>query len=79
MTAEAGTPNTGGGGGGGGNFEEDGEVFHGRSGDGGSGVVILRVSDTVPEAVTTGSPNVSTSGNFRIYRFNASGTIKWDL
>jgi hypothetical protein len=39
----------------------------------------LRVSDTVPEAVTTGSPNVSTSGNFRIYRFNASGTIKWDL
>jgi hypothetical protein len=31
----------------------------------------------VKEAATTGSPSVSSSGGFRIYTFNDSGTITW--
>lgn len=64
----SGTANTGGGGGG---------TSSGTRGAGGSGVVILRTADTVAEGATTGSPTVTTSGGFRIYVFNASGSIRW--
>lgn len=42
---------------------------------GGSGVVIIRVLEGFPVATTTGSPVVTTSGGYRIYTFNASGSI----
>jgi hypothetical protein len=43
---------------------------------GGSGIVIIRYSDTLPAAVsTTGSPTVATTGGYRIYTFTASGSI----
>jgi hypothetical protein len=43
---------------------------------GGSGIVILRYPDTFNAATsTTGSPTISTSGGFRIYKFTASGSI----
>jgi hypothetical protein len=64
----AGTANTGGGGGG------SGEPFTG--GAGGSGIVIIRYADTFSApASTTGSPTVTVTGGFRIYRFNGSGSI----
>jgi biotin carboxylase len=46
------------------------------SGAGGSGVVIIRYADTFDEAAsTTGSPTITTSGGYRVYRFTASGSI----
>jgi len=45
------------------------------SGAGGSGVVILRVSDSFTAASTTGSPTVTTSGGYRIYKFTGNGSI----
>jgi hypothetical protein len=45
-------------------------------GAGGSGIVILRYPDTFKSASsTTGSPTISTSGGFRIYKFTSSGSI----
>lgn len=67
--AIAGTANTGGGGGGGGS-SVGGNI-------GGSGVVIIRHLSTDPVATTTGSPVVTTSNGYRIYTFNASGTIQF--
>jgi len=65
----AGTANTGGGGGGGGY-----PVLSG--GNGGSGVVIIRYSDTFPAATsTTGSPTITVAGGFRVYRWTGSGSI----
>jgi hypothetical protein len=64
----AGSANTGGGGG-----ASSGELTNGASG--GSGIVILRTTDSVPQAITTGSPTVTTSGGYRIYSFTGSGTI----
>jgi hypothetical protein len=66
----AGTVNTGGGGGAG------RYSFTGNGGNGGgSGVVIVRYADSFPAATTTGSPTVTVTGGYRIYVFNASGTI----
>jgi len=63
------TANTGGGGGGGG-----GES--GTAGSrGGSGVVILRYSDTYAPATTIGPVTYTVTGGFRIYIFTGSGTI----
>jgi hypothetical protein len=58
----AGTANTGGGG--------------GANGYGGSGVVILRYSDAFDApASTTGSPTVTVSGGYRVYKWTGSGSI----
>jgi hypothetical protein len=40
----------------------------------GSGVVIIRHLDTLP-AATTGSPTITVTGGFRIYKFTTSGSI----
>ena len=66
----AGTANTGGGGGAGG---YNGDMQAG--GNGGSGVVIIRYLEGYPAATTTGSPTVTVSGGYRIYKFTANGTI----
>jgi hypothetical protein len=66
-SAQNGTANTGGGAGAGGS----------TSGSGGSGVVIIRHNRLNATATTTGSPTVSTQGEYTVYVFNASGTIEW--
>jgi hypothetical protein len=61
--------NTGGGGGG---------VAYGSStiGLGGSGIVVIRYpSYLAPATSTTGSPQTYVTGSWRVYVFNASGTI----
>lgn len=64
----AGTANTGGGGGQGGGYST------GKAG--GSGIVIIRYADTYPAATsTTGSPTITVTGGYRIYKFTASGSI----
>jgi hypothetical protein len=44
---------------------------------GGKGVIILRYLETFDAATTTGSPVVTSSGGYRIYQFNDSGSIKF--
>jgi len=66
-----GTANTGGGGGGGGNTGTGGP-----GGNGGSGVVIIRHLTAYSDAVaTTGSPEITTVGDYRIYKWTTSGSI----
>jgi len=65
--ATPGGVNTGGGGG----ARQDG------SQPGGSGVVIIRHLTSAGQAQTTGSPIITTSGLFTVYRFNNSGTIRF--
>lgn len=68
----AGTANTGGGGGGIGNNPYLGFT----AGAGGSGIVIIRYPDTFPNAAsTTGSPTLTVTGGYKIYRFTSSGSI----
>jgi len=63
-----GTANTGGGGGaGGGGTPTDGGV-------GGSGVVILRLLTSEYSSSVTGSPTVTTDGDFTIIKYTGSGT-----
>ena len=59
---------TGGGGGG---------SSQGYSGaNGGSGVVIIRYSDAyAPATSTTGSPTITVSGGYRVYKYTSSGSI----
>ena len=65
-----GAANTGNGGQGGGG----GDAGAGRAG--GSGVVILRYSDSFAEAsATVGNPVVTVAGGYRIYKFTSSGSI----
>jgi hypothetical protein len=66
----AGVVNTGSGGGG----------AHGyvatTGGAGGSGIVIIRYPDVFPLATsTTGSPTVTTSGGYRVYKWTGNGSI----
>ena len=69
VTASNGTTNSGGGGGGGWEFNNVG-------GTGGSGIVIIRYSDAFPAATsTTGSPTITVSGGYRVYKFTGSGSI----
>lgn len=64
----AGTANTGGGGGGTGNYQ--------AAPAGGSGIVVLRYANTLPDPIsTTGSPTITNTGGYKIYRFNSSGSI----
>jgi len=56
------TPNTGGGGG-------------GSQGSGGSGIVVVRYPDTYAAATsTTGSPDITVAGGYRIYKWTTVGS-----
>ena len=45
-------------------------------GAGGSGIVIIRYPDTYPLATsTTGSPTITTTGGYRIYKWTSSGSF----
>jgi hypothetical protein len=65
----AGTPNTGGGGGAG---SFSGNLTMG--GNGGSGVVVIRIPTAFYTGNITGSPVVTTVGSDTVIQFNASGT-----
>jgi hypothetical protein len=68
----AGLANTGGGGGGG----CDSAPANLAAAAGGSGIVIIRYpSYLLPAASTTGSPETYIAGQYRVYKFVASGTI----
>jgi len=69
QTPTAGAVNTGGGGGG--NKEN-----HANSATvgGGSGIVILKVPTSNYTGITTGSPTVTTIGNYKILKFTSSGS-----
>jgi hypothetical protein len=60
--------NQGGGGGGG---------DAGGGGNGGSGVAIIRYASSNRDGSTTGSPDYSNTGGFKVYRFRGSGSISW--
>ena len=60
-----GTANTGGGAGGGGE--------NGQPGNGGSGIIVLRMPTASYSGITTGSPTVTTSGSDTIIKFTGSG------
>jgi hypothetical protein len=42
---------------------------------GGSGVVVLRHSNSFPQVTTTGSPTIVNSGGYCIYTFTGSGSF----
>ena len=67
----AGTANTGGGGGGSGGQHKG---TPNAGGAGGSGVVILKVPTSSYTGTTTGSPTVTTSGDYTIVKYTSSGT-----
>jgi hypothetical protein len=70
--SDSGTINTGGGGGGKGVSPIEGTT----AGSGGSGVVYVSYPAFFPQPkAITGSPTVTLSGGFRIYRFTGSGSI----
>ena len=64
IAATDGTANTGSGGGGGG----------GTGGTGGSGIVILRLLTSDYSSTTTGSPTVTTDGDYTVLQYTSSGT-----
>jgi len=71
---DAGLANSGGGGGGSGASSD--VSLQQRGGTGGSGVVIIRyLASFAPARLTTGSPLTYKTGFYRVYVFNASGTI----
>lgn len=72
LTATSGTVNTGSGGGACG-FTSSGNL-QGSSGTGGSGIVVLKLLTSKYSGTTTGSPTVSTSGDYTIIKFTVSGT-----
>lgn len=66
-----GSTNTGGGGGG----ATYAQAPTWSAGLGGSGVVLIRYPDTYAAASTTGSPTITVTGGYRIYKFTGSGSI----
>jgi hypothetical protein len=73
--ATNGTANTGGGGGGCGGRAG---VIGGASGIGGSGIVIIRTSDTIPTRTTVGAANSNApyiTGGYKYYKFTGTGSI----
>jgi len=69
----SGAANTGGGGGGCGTRTGDNPA---ACGNGGSGVAMIRYSDTfAAAATTTGSPTYTVSGGFRLYKWTGNGSI----
>jgi hypothetical protein len=47
-----------------------------NGGSGGSGIVIIRYANTYPDAAsTTGSPTITNTGGYKIYKFTGSGSI----
>jgi len=68
-----GSTNTGGGGGG--SRDNTGGGTGGMGYNGGSGVVIVRATSAAVS--TTGSPTVTTSGGYTIYKFTGDGTITY--
>jgi hypothetical protein len=71
VTGTNATANTGGGAG---SITNSGGTLFG--GNGGSGVVIIRYSNTLPAATsTTGSPTITNTGGYRIYVFTGDGSI----
>ena len=75
--AASGSANTGGGGGGSGGGDP-GPYDAGRwqGGQGGSGVVIIRLATSTYSGVVTGSPTVATDGSDTVIQFTGSGTLK---
>jgi len=69
--AEAGTANTGGGGGGAANGAD---CEDSTDGNGGSGVVILRLLTSQYSGSTSGSPTVTTDGDHTVLKFTGSGS-----
>ena len=69
-TGNGGTDELGGGGGGTG-FSGGFNV----AGDGGDGVVILRIPTANYTGTTTGSPTVTTDGDFKVVKFTGNGTV----
>ena len=67
VAATSGTTNLGAGGG--------GTLYGNLSGNGGSGVVIVKFLTSAGTPVVTGSPTVTTSGSYSVYKFTQSGTI----
>ena len=45
-----------------------------RGGNGGSGIVILRVLTADYTGTTTGSPTITTDGSYTVVKFTSSGT-----
>jgi hypothetical protein len=73
LNGVAGTANTGGGGGGGGYGVQTGGTNNpGLAG--GTGIVILKVPTASYSGTTSGSPTVTTSGDYKIIKFTGSGT-----
>ena len=66
----AGTANLGGGGGG----SRDNPSGPYKGANGGSGVVILRVNTAAYSGTTTGSPTVTTDGDFTVIKFTGNGS-----
>jgi hypothetical protein len=60
------------GGGGGGSMMENNYVP--RGGNGGSGIVILRILTADYTGTTTGSPTITTDGSYTVVKFTSSGT-----
>ena len=67
-TGTAGTTNTGGGGGG------TERTMSTTGSPGGSGVVILRIPTANYSSTTTGSPTVTTDGDFTVVKYTGSGS-----
>ena len=72
QNGNGGTANTGGGGSGGTDIAGGSNSKVG--GPGGSGVVILKVPTKFYSTTTSGSPTVTTVGDFKILLFNSSGS-----